>query len=98
MLLLFKIFKRYPKHSKTFPFIFSKMFVVHFMSSSNSFCISVIGISKYLEPLVYEYIMNGKISNTVCQDAQAYWQGYPDIFISPKKEEPYAYNGIEYKE
>lgn len=98
MLLLFKVFKRHPKHSKTLTFVFSKMLVVHFMGPSNSFCISVIGISKYLKPLVNEYIMNGKIGNTVCQDPHAYWQGNPNIFIPPKEEEPYAYYGIEDKE
>ena len=58
---LLKIFKRNPKHTKAFPFFFVYIFMMYFVSPSNSSGIFVIRVSKKFKPLMNKNIMDYKV-------------------------------------
>jgi hypothetical protein len=47
------------------------VFVVHFVRSTNGFCVFAIGISKQLKPLVNENIVHQKVGPAVGKNTQS---------------------------
>ena len=94
-LLLFEIFERDNQHSKTFPILFSQMFVVHFMCPSHSPGIPIIGISEHFEPLVYKNIVDHEIGYAVGQDPETQRPPVPKGGGTSKIEQCHAHGCIE---
>ncbi len=94
---LFKILKGHEQHSKTFPVLFPQMFMVHFMRSSKSFCVPVVGVPKNFETLVYKYIVHQKICGPVRHDPDPDGIAVPKSGSSRHIEKRHAHHRIEDK-
>src|SRR5690606_36613560 len=73
------------------------MFMMHFMSASNTFCIPIISVSKEFKPLLDKNVVNCTISNSVSQNTKCNWQTVPNIFITPQIKTNHANNNIKNK-
>ena len=71
------------------------MFVVHFMRSSHGFRITIISISEQFKSLVDKDVVNGKISQTISENAQANCQTNFEYIILPKQKETNTYYGVK---
>ena len=58
------------QHSERFSFLFSKMFMMHFMRPPDSSYIDIIGTGKPFKSLMNDHIMHHKISNAISHDAK----------------------------
>ena len=69
--LFFEIFQRNKKHSEAFTVFFSKMLVVHFMSTTNRSQIPVVTVTEDFKSLMNEYVVHHEITESVNGNADA---------------------------
>ena len=79
--VLFEILEGYYQHTEALTVFFAQMFVVHFMGPAYTARIPIVGISEYLEPLVYKNIVYREIGDAIGQNSKAKRQS---AFSTPK--------------
>lgn len=72
--------------------------MVHFMGSSNAFCVPIISISEYFETLVDKNIVHKKIGKSISKNAQTNGQSSPKTEIAPTHKTAYTHHCIKNKE
>ena len=80
------------QHTKAFPIMTIKVFMMHFMCPANSANIPVIAAGKPLKPLMDDDIMNEKISDAISHDAKTDRLHPPYIIKSAKEDQQNTWN------
>jgi hypothetical protein len=69
--LILEIFQGYKQHTEAFTVFFSKMLVVHFVSTTNCSQIPVVTVTEDFKSLMNEYVMHHEITESVNGDADS---------------------------